>query len=116
MSGQITNMWLLQTQPIVMDMGKSYTYQQPRSRIQCKDGFEMSIQAGARVYCEPQINGAKWYDSVEIGYPNMKEELLPEQEVQDVWGYVPVELVDKIILKHGDIANPPKEEAKDGYK
>lgn len=81
-----------------------------RPKIICNDGFEMSVQAGEFLYCEPRIdlpNGE--YDSVEIGFPNQEENLIKEfaedssSLTDTIYPYVPVEIVDKVIEKHGGI-------------
>lgn len=78
-------------------------------RIICKDGFEMSVQASNVHYCSPRIDNADYYSEVEVGYPTVSEEELLDyaedrtRPTKTVYGYVPVELVDKIISKHGGI-------------
>jgi hypothetical protein len=86
-----------------------FTFQEIRPRVKCADGFEVSVQASENHYCEPRINGAEQYESVELGYPNMEEpELMeyaedPVDPTGTVYGWVPVELVNKLIDKHGGI-------------
>ena len=76
-------------------------------RVECNDGFSMSVQASEVHYCDPRETHANYYESVEIGFPSEKEELLleyaeePDKPTHTVYGYVPVELVDEIIQKHG---------------
>lgn len=78
-------------------------------RLICKDGFEMSVQASNVHYCSPRIDNADYYSEVEVGYPTVSEEELLDyaedrtRPTKTVYGYVPVELVDKIISKHGGI-------------
>lgn len=101
-------------------------FEKVRPHITCKDGFNVSVQAG--------LFGG-WYDSIEVthgfrfggihfkevelGYPNMEDDLIKEyaewatkegpdeEEVQDylntVYPYVPIEVVEKLIEKHGGI-------------
>jgi hypothetical protein len=78
---------------------------EPALPILCKDGFEMSVQASEMHYCTPKIN-CDWYTSVEVGYPSEPEPLLNEYryEEEDFYGWVPVEVVLEIILKHGGVA------------
>lgn len=80
-------------------------------RVVCKDGFEMSVQVGHTHYCRPRVDRAI-YSAVEVGYPSALEELLmpyvedektPTETV--VYGYVPVEIVNQVIKKHGGLAN-----------
>ena len=78
-------------------------------RVICADGFEMSVQAHQTAYCSPRMDNAEKYTSVEIGFPSARESLLMEfaEEVNDptgtVYGYVPVQTVTNVIVKHGGI-------------
>ena len=82
-----------------------------RMRVQCNDGFLISIQASAGHYCHPRMTFEGPYTEVELGYPSCSEELLiPYMEEYDgckpedtVYPYVPIEVVDKVIKKHGGI-------------
>ena len=85
-------------------------FQETRPRIVCKDGFSMSVQAGYCLYCTPRLdmsNGC--YETVEIGFPSKKEDLIIEYAenssnyTKTVYGYVPVEVVEAVIEKHGGI-------------
>ena len=74
--------------------------------ILCADGFRMSVQASAGNYCTPRISNAKRYDAVEVGFPSREEPLLMEYADETNWtdtvyGYVPVQVVTNIIVKHG---------------
>ena len=87
-----------------------YTYEEIRPRVICADGFEISVQASENHYCEPRVNGAEQYESVELGFPNMVEPDIIEYAEKDcytetVYGWVPVEVVNKVIEKHGGIEN-----------
>ena len=86
-----------------------------RPKVRCADGFEISVQASYNHYCTPRVtfkpvefwNG---YTAVECGFPNqVEEELMEYAEDEDplktVYGWVPVELLDKILEKHGGIVN-----------
>jgi hypothetical protein len=73
-------------------------------RVVCKDGFSMSVQANSYTYCTPRDEVGP-YTHVEIGFPSQP---LPELEEEygdncEVYGYVPVEVVDAIITKHGGL-------------
>lgn len=81
-----------------------------RSKIQCNDGFSISIHASASHYCEPRRTFEGPYTELELGYPSCSEELLIPYMEDDcckpedtVYPYVPVEVVDKVIKKHGGI-------------
>ena len=39
-------------------------------RVQCADGFSMSVQAHDGAYCRPRIDGADFYIDVEVGFPS----------------------------------------------
>ena len=75
--------------------------------VECADGFRMSVQANDGAYCVPRCNYADRYIEVEIGFPNMKEELLmqfaedPDKPTETVYPYVPSEMVYLVIAKHG---------------
>ena len=78
-------------------------------KVVCADGFEMSVQANEGSYCEPRLNNQKKYSLVEVGYPSAEEPLImPWVERRDrptdtVYGYVPVNIVTDVIVKHGGI-------------
>ena len=90
-------------------------YQEVRPRINCKDGFSMSVQAGDCIYSTPRANlKSGHYTEVEIGFPSEKEELISRYaESRDytntVYPYVPVEIVEKVIEKHGGMVESVKE-------
>lgn len=75
--------------------------------IVCKSGLAMSVQASRHHYCSPRNDVGPW-DKVEIGYPNR---VLPElkgygdglTEDSTIYGWVPIELVEKIIEDNGGI-------------
>lgn len=91
----------------------NYKHQNTRDRIVCKDGFSMSVQAGSGLYCSPRecLEDGE-YESVEIGFPSCEESLIntyaenPSDYTDTVYGYVPVEIVDEVIIKHGGLLNP----------
>lgn len=80
-----------------------------RPRLYCNDGYSISVQASAFHYCSPRLNGLQDYKSVELGYPSAEDELINEYAEDDldytatVYGYVPIEIVEKLIEKHGGI-------------
>lgn len=83
--------------------------QENRPRLLCNDGFSISVQASEFHYCWPRLNGNQDYESVELGYPSSEDELINEYAEDDwnytetVYGYVPIEVVEKLIEKHGGI-------------
>lgn len=82
--------------------------QTTRPRIICNDGFSLSVQCSEMTYCTPRTN-SKTYQEVEVGYPSEVELVLlkyaesREDPTKTVYGYVPVELVQQVIDKHGGI-------------
>lgn len=79
-----------------------------RPRVRCADGYTVSVQAGRGIYSCPRTD-ADSYTNVELGYPNKEDhELLDYAECRDepketVYAAVPVELVDRVLQKHGGI-------------
>lgn len=79
-----------------------------RKKIICNDGFNMSVQGSQFHYCSPRKN-QNWYNSMEVGFPSEKEELMLEYAenanvpCSTVYGYVPVEIIQQIIDNHGGI-------------
>jgi len=84
-------------------------------KLVCKDGFTMSVQAGESLYSSPR-DVADNYEQAEVGFPSSPEPLITkyaedwEVEGDDdkrlcdtVYPYVPVELIDEVIHKHGGI-------------
>ena len=80
-------------------------------RILCADGFSMSVQAGAESYCTPRHDDATAYTEVEIGFPNSQEDLLmryaedTNSPIGTVYGFVPVQVVINVLVKHGGIVD-----------
>ena len=80
-----------------------------RPRVICADGFSISVQANEYTYCSPRITYPGEYMEVELGYPSEPDELIEEYAedwddlTNTVYGYVPIEIVDKLLEKHGGI-------------
>ena len=78
-------------------------------RIECADGFTMSVQASRFNYCEPRTDNADKYVTVEIGFPNDYESLIvsyaedKENYTGTVYGYVPTDIVTLVCAKHGGV-------------
>ena len=74
----------------------------------CKDGFEMSVQAGQSLYSEPR-DVVDSYEEAEVGFPSTEESLLTSYAEDEenlcgtVYGYVPCSIIDAVIEKHGGI-------------
>lgn len=79
--------------------------------LTCADGLSFSAQASKFHYCTPRNSVGPWI-AVEIGFPTERvEEFLEYAESPDtltntVYGYVPVEVVEAVIEKHGGIVEP----------
>ena len=79
-----------------------------RKGITCADGFFISVQASHFHYCSPRQDEGPW-DTVEVGFPSQPEEMLlmfaedRDKPTESVYGYVPIEIVDSVILRHGGI-------------
>lgn len=77
-------------------------------RIECMDGFSLSVQASHGAYCSPRQNVGPWY-LVEVGFPSSEPINLmsyaenPETPTKTVYGYVPIDLVEELIMSHGGI-------------
>jgi hypothetical protein len=88
----------------------SITFQNILPRIKCVDGFELSVQGSAGHYCRPREDGCEYYE-VEVGYPSemvpefMKYAETPENPTDTVYGWVPIETVEAIVVQHGGIEN-----------
>ena len=75
-------------------------------RIECADGFTMSVQADEFTYCSPRDSVGPW-TAVEIGFPSERVEKLMEWAEDDdkptetVYGWVPLEVVAEVVEDHG---------------
>lgn len=78
-------------------------------RINCKDGFSISVQATHGAYCSPRQNIGPWHE-VECGFPSDVPDGLmtyaedPDSPTETVYPYTPIELVEKLIALHGGMA------------
>ena len=107
--------WLKKTvkERIYIDgTGIVYKVQDIRPRLYCNDGFSVSVQASEFNYCEPRRDGVRNYKSVELRVPSVEDELIRDYSEDDfddpdypdiVYKYVPIEIVEKLIEKHGGI-------------
>ena len=81
-----------------------------RPKVQCVDGFTMSVQASKYHYCTPRDSDDWRYTEAEVGFPSSQEDLLmpyaesPEKPTGTVYDWVPVDVVQQVIDKHGGIA------------
>lgn len=80
-------------------------------RLVCVDGFSVSVQAHWGTYSMPHDDYAESYSEVELGFPSAADDLIteyaesPETPTGTVYGYVPIEVVCRLIEKHGGIAS-----------
>ena len=80
-----------------------------RPHVVCADGYKVSIQAGNGLYSCPRENVLE-YTAVELGFPNIADELIMEyiecpddEPTKTVYPYVPVDIVQQLMDKHGGI-------------
>ena len=84
-------------------------------RVVCADGFSVSVQASGFNYCAPRTDEGPW-ESVECGFPSEKDPILekwaedPSAEicedsgyVQTVYGWVPSQVILRVIESHGGL-------------
>ena len=73
----------------------------PRPRIECNDGFSMSVQGGEFSYSNPRQFGSN-FTEMEIGFPSEYEELISSysEYTETIYPYVPVEVIIEVIKKH----------------
>jgi hypothetical protein len=90
-----------------------YGFYPPLPRIVCADGFSMSVQGNYGAYCAPRDSYESGYYEVEVGYPSERVPELMEyaedstKPTDTVYGYVPVEVVERIVDDHGGLAVQP---------
>lgn len=79
-------------------------------RIECADGFTMSVQGNYGAYCSPRANFADWYQ-VEVGFPSARPihfsqhiEREGDEYTDSVYPYTPIDLVVAEINERGGIA------------
>ncbi len=93
--------WIFSNDPISSIM---------RPWVVCEDGFTVSVQASSFHYCSPRENLLDQdYDKVELGFPSAEDSLIidyaedPDDPTQSVYGWVPIEIVEELVEKHGGI-------------
>lgn len=108
-----------------VDMKKENSMQNTLAVV-CQDGFTVSIQASASHYCSPRksfnrlenysdftspIVDYSIYNEMELGYPSARDDLLTdyaETPDGDIYGWVPVDVVNALLEKHGGIVGLKK--------
>lgn len=78
-------------------------------RIECRDGFSVSMQADEYKYCSPRDSYGPWHN-VELGFPSAKPTAAvmqyvenPDDPTNTVYGYVPLHLVAELVDSHGGL-------------
>ena len=120
----IVNEWFKKFYPAKIDMAKmeyegmlggmwrynDYDVSKIFPPMVCADGFKMSVQGHCGAYSHPRDDFAKHYTAVEVGYPSERvEDLMPyidgegSNPTETVYGYVPVEVIEKIVAAHGGL-------------
>jgi hypothetical protein len=78
-------------------------------RVECADGFSVSVQASQFHYCTPREDGGPW-THVELGFPSARPEPWrkwrkyaedADRPTDTVYAYVPVQMVIDLITSHG---------------
>lgn len=101
-------------------VGFTYEYSEMvmRPRIVCNDGFSVSVQGSVNHYCSPRKNlFDEDYEEVELGFPSAADILIIDfaEDMEDptltVYPYVPIEIVEQLIEKHGGIKGFDEEQA-----
>lgn len=77
-------------------------------RMECADGFMISVQASSMHYCVPRKNGAWPYSEIELGFQSELDELIADyankpDTTETVFAYVPIDIVNRLVEKHGEI-------------
>lgn len=90
-----------------------------RHHAVCADGFTLSIQASDTHRSTPSGNEDAPWAKLELGYPSEIEPLLePYSEKPGSWdtvyNYVPWEVVEQVVAKHGGIADVSRSRTKEG--
>ena len=75
-------------------------------RIECADGFSMSVQGNSGAYCSPKIDNAEKYIEVEVGHARPHEELLEMfHDADGIYPYVPRQVVVHSGIITGELPN-----------
>lgn len=81
-------------------------------KVQCNDGYFVSIQASSGHYCSPrqELPAYEFYNSYELGYPSQPDPMINDYAecaddgfTETVYPYVPKEVVIALIEKHGGV-------------
>jgi hypothetical protein len=73
----------------------------------CKDGFSMSVQAGRAKFSTPAVEGVDHYSHVEVAHTDHCAALAPYgDEDEGIYQFVPVEVVEQLLVEHGGLDIP----------
>ena len=95
-------------------------FAKPIPRIECANGFSLSVQAGEFLYSDPREDAGPWR-AVEVGFPSGTPEPWDEWQAYaeneadptgTVYGYVPVVMVEALIALHGGEVDVPAKRAR----
>ena len=85
-----------------------YSYKDVLERIQCADGYTLSVQASKYHCCTPRDDIGP-YTEVEVWYCGEVPELSEYGDGTDPLDYVPIELVVQLIDRHGGMTCTPSQ-------
>lgn len=101
-------LWLKATTNFLKDRLGEHGFH--RALLFLNDGNCISIQASSGHYSSPRENSLDFYSSVEISYDsekcldsNLIQLLSDYKDCDNICGYVPIEIIEKIIEYHGGI-------------
>lgn len=82
-----------------------FQFQRPRKALVCASGLKLSVQAGQSNYCAPKNDDGPWttVEVMVIKGPLLLPDEWPDTGGDSVYGYVPVELVNREIEANGGI-------------
>lgn len=92
-----------------------------RKKVECADGFTVSVQGHEGAYCSPR-NDVGPYESVECGFPSHYDIHLqpyaedPSRPTETVYGWVPCVVVQLCIDSHGGMVAGELPPFVQGYK
>lgn len=69
--------------------------------IVCLDDFSMSIQASSKHFSHPKKDGLEKYSHYEVGFPSERPTYFADYELDNIYPWVPVELIVAEINAHG---------------
>ena len=86
----------------IQSVPSGYQYKPLAQRLQCSDGFSMSVQASENHYCAPRTNQGP-YTKVEVWLCGDVPEWSEYGSGENPYAFVPIELVAQVIDEHGGI-------------